>query len=209
MRTIRRIFLAGLIVLLPALITIYILGVTFNIIDSLLRGLLEFYLGYSIPGIGFIATILLIFLVGLLATNVFGKRILQAAEMLFVRLPVVKPVYSAARQIIDTFSAQRKNIFQSVAMIEYPRKGLYAIGFITGTAIGEVQHKTSQNVVTLFLPTTPNPTSGFLLLVPESDIIPLEMSVEEALKLIISGGVVSPDWKNGTKHEGEHYGEIC
>lgn len=209
MRTIRRIFLAGLIVLLPALITIYILGVTFNIIDSLLRGLLEFYLGYTIPGIGFIATILLIFLVGLLATNVFGKRILQAAEMLFVRLPVVKPVYSAARQFIDTFSAQRKNIFQSVAMIEYPRKGLYAIGFITGTAIGEVQHKTSQNVVTLFLPTTPNPTSGFLLIVPESDIIPLEMSVEEALKLIISGGVVSPDWKNGTKQEGEHFGEIC
>lgn len=195
MRTLRRIFLTGLVILLPALVTVYVLGFTFNAIDSLLGNFFRIYLGLNIPGFGFLVTTALIFLVGLVATNVFGHRVLKLVENSFANLPLVKPIYNAIRQIIDAFSGQRRNVFESVAMIEYPRKGIYAIGFITGNGAGEVQHKTEKDVITLFVPTTPNPTSGVLLLVPRDEITPLDMSVEEGLKLIISAGVVVPDWQ--------------
>lgn len=202
MRTIRRIFITGLVLLLPALVTIYLLGFTFNAIDSLLGNLFS-TLGIEIPGLGFLVTIAAIFGVGLVATNVFGNKLLKLVEAKVANLPLIKPIYHSIRQIIVAFSGQRKNVFESVAMIEYPRKGLYAIGFITGQGAGEVQAKTDKDVITLFLPTTPNPTSGFLLLVPRDDITPLEMSVEEALKLIISAGVVIPQWPRPSESGGD------
>lgn len=208
MRTIRRIFLTGLVLLLPALVTIYVLGFTFNVIDSLLGNLFTTWLGIRIPGLGFVVTIAAIFGVGLVATNVFGNKVLKLVETSFANLPLIKPIYNSIRQIIVAFSGQRKNVFESVAMIEYPRKGLYAIGFVTGLGAGEVQAKTDKDVVCLFLPTTPNPTSGFLLLVPRDEVTPLEMSVEEALKLIISAGVVIPEWprhcENGRNSNNGH-----
>ncbi len=194
MRIIRRIFLTGLVLLLPAIISIYILGLTFNWVDSLLGNLLRQYFGVRIPGLGFLITVSAIFVTGLVANNVFGNRVLKMVENGFASIPLVKPIYTAIRQMIDAYSVQRKSVFDSVAMIEYPRKGIYGVGFVTGKDLGEVQEKTSKDVVALFLPTTPNPTSGFLLLVPREDLIPLEMSVEEALKLIVSGGVIVPDW---------------
>lgn len=208
LKEIRRIFVYGLVVSLPALITIYVLVFTFNVIDSVLGGLFRLYLGRTIPGLGFLVTIALIFAVGLAASNVFGSKLLRLVETMFARLPLVKPVYSAIQQLIDAFSAQRKNVFESVAMLEYPRKGVYALGFVTGKGAGEVQDKTSREVVAVFLPTTPNPTSGFLLLVPREELTPLDMSVEEALKLIISGGVVVPEWPRTNQREsGERNGE--
>ncbi|MBS3887193.1 MAG: DUF502 domain-containing protein [Dethiobacter sp.] len=202
MRIVRRIFLTGLVILLPAIISIYILGFTFNWVDSLLGNLLRQYLGVRIPGLGFLITVAAIFVAGLVANNVFGNKVLKMVENGFANIPLVRPIYTATKQIIDAFSAQRKSVFESVAMIEYPRKGIYGVGFVTGSGLGEVQEKTSQDVVALFLPTTPNPTSGFLLLVPREELIPLEMSVEEALKLIISGGVIVPDWpRNSAKTE--------
>ncbi|MBS4023480.1 MAG: DUF502 domain-containing protein [Dethiobacter sp.] len=194
MRTIRRIFITGLVISLPALITIYILGFTFNTVDSLFGNYIELYFGRTLPGLGFLVTVTAIFLVGLVATNVFGHRLIRMLETSFARLPVIKPVYSAARQIIEAFSAQRRSLFQSVVMLEYPKKGIYALAFITVEGSAEIQSKTKADVVTVFLPTTPNPTSGFLLMVPRSDLIFMDMSVEEALKLIISGGVVAPHW---------------
>lgn len=202
MRTIRRIFLTGLVVLLPSLITIYVLGFTFNAIDSLLGNLFSTWFGIEIPGLGFVVTVAAIFGVGLVATNVFGNRVLKFVEASFANLPLIKPIYNSIRQIIVAFSGQRKNVFESVAMIEYPRKGLYAIGFVTGQGAGEVQAKTDKEVVSVFLPTTPNPTSGVLLLVPQEDVAPLEMSVEEALKLIISAGVVIPEWPRPSENGG-------
>jgi uncharacterized membrane protein len=194
--------LTGLVILLPAIISIYILGFTFNWVDSLLGNLLRQYLGVRIPGLGFLITVAAIFVAGLVANNVFGNKVLKMVENGFANIPLVRPIYTATKQIIDAFSAQRKSVFESVAMIEYPRKGIYGVGFVTGSGLGEVQEKTSQDVVALFLPTTPNPTSGFLLLVPREELIPLEMSVEEALKLIISGGVIVPDWpRNSAKTE--------
>ncbi|MBS4008819.1 MAG: DUF502 domain-containing protein [Clostridium sp.] len=202
MRLLRRIFLTGLAILLPAIISIYVLGLTFNWADSLLGNLLRQYLGVRIPGLGFLITVSAILFVGLVANNVFGSRVLKMVENAFASIPLIKPIYTATRQIIDGFSAQRKSVFESVAMIEYPRKGIYGIGFITSSGLGEVQEKTAQDVVALFVPTTPNPTSGFLLLVPREELIPLEMSVEEALKLIISGGVIVPEWpSNSAKTE--------
>jgi uncharacterized membrane protein len=182
--------------MMPVLVTVYVLGFTFRLIDSLLGDFLRLYIGRSLPGVGFLVTVALIFLIGLVATNVIGHKILKFLENWFARLPLVKPIYTASRQIIGAFSSQRRSVFQSVGMIEYPRKGIYAVGFVTGEGMGEVQHKTSADVVTLFLPTTPNPTSGFLLLVPRAEIVTLDMTVEEALKLIISGGVVAPEWEN-------------
>lgn len=194
MKTIRRVFLTGLIIVLPTLITIYILGFTLRLVDSLLSDLLRVYLGRPIPGLGFLVTILFIFLVGLIATNVVGHKIIRLMETAFARLPIVKPIYTASRQIIDAFSSQRRSIFQLVVTIEYPRPGIYCVGFITGGSLPEIQHKTQQELVAVFLPTTPNPTSGFLLLVPKEQVTPLDMTVDDALKLIISGGVVFPEW---------------
>ncbi len=194
MKSVRKIFFTGLIIALPALVTIYILGFTFRAVDSLLGNALEFYTGRTLPGLGFLITIIAIFLIGLIATNVFGNRAIKFIETGFGRLPVIKPVYSAARQIIEAFSARRRSIFQSVVMLEYPRKGIYALAFVTVEGSDEIQHKTEADVITVFLPTTPNPTSGFLLMVPRHELIEMDMTVEEALKLVISGGVVAPKW---------------
>lgn len=194
MKAIRKIFLTGLIVMLPALVTIYILNLTFRAIDALLGDLLRLYVGYTIPGLGFLATIGLIFLVGLLATNVFGHRLVRMAESLFTKIPFVRPIYAATRQIIDAFSMQSRNVFEAVVMVEYPRKGMYGIGFVTGKTRGEVQEKSAMEMMVVFVPTTPNPTTGFLLLVPREEVVYLSMTVEEALKLIISAGVVTPEW---------------
>lgn len=194
MKTIRKIFITGLIVSLPALITVYILNLTFRAFDALLGDLLRLYIGQTIPGLGFLVTMALIFLVGLLAANVFGHRLVRMVEGWFAKIPFVRPIYAATRQIIDAFSLQSRNIFESVVMIEYPRKGMYGIGFVTGKILGELQERTAKEVVPVFVPTTPNPTSGFLLLVPREEVVCLSMTVEDALKLIISFGVVTPEW---------------
>src|SRR5690554_3900791 len=138
----RRLFFTGLIVLLPAMVTLYILYFTFNLVDSFIGSLLQLSLGRSVPGLGFLLTIILVVLVGLVATNVVGKRLLKYIETGFARLPLIKPIYTAIQQIIDAFSTQHRQLFKSAALIEYPRKGLYAVGFITSQGGGEVQEKT-------------------------------------------------------------------
>lgn len=196
MRHIRKVFLTGLLILLPLVITIYILFFTFNLIDSILAGFIRMVVGYPLPGLGLILTILLVMLVGLVATNILGKRFILFCEGCVNRIPLVKTVYGAVKQIIEAFSLQNNSAFQRVALVEYPRRGTYAIGFITGECSGEVQEKTAEEVINVFVPTTPNPTSGMLLLVPKRDVIPLDMSVEDGLKLLISGGVVVPKDKD-------------
>jgi uncharacterized membrane protein len=199
-------FITGLVVLLPTVVSIYVFLLLFNFIDKLILGKLPFAeyipglnylnsLAQKIPGVGFISTILLILLIGILAKNIIGKRLINFFERLMLSLPVVKSIYNAVKQIIEAFIRQDKDAFQKVVLLEYPRKGLYALAFVTGTTRGEIQAKTRQEMINVFLPTTPNPTSGFLLLVPREDLIPLEMSVEEGIKLIISGGVVTPPYQ--------------
>ncbi|MFZ5946046.1 MAG: DUF502 domain-containing protein [Bacillota bacterium] len=199
-------FLTGLAVLLPTVISIYVFLIIFNFIDRLFLGKLPFakYIpglnhlnswAHSFPGIGFLTTIIFILLIGMLAKNILGKRLIHYFDRLMLSLPVVKSIYHAVKQIVEAFMHQGKDAFQKVVLIQYPRKGLYALAFVTGTSKGEIQAKTESEMVNIFLPTTPNPTSGFLLLVPKEDLIPLEMSVEEGIKLIISGGVVVPPFQ--------------
>lgn len=188
----KKIFTTGLITLLPLAITLYVFYVIFNFLDKLLGGVFESIFNYSVPGIGFAAGIILIFLVGFIASNLIGKKIIAVWDSVFQKIPLTRSIYSSAKQIIDAFTVQGKHAFQKVVLLEYPRKGLYAIGFVTGSSRGEVQEKTHEDVINVFIPTTPNPTSGMLILAPRQEVIEMEMTVEEGMKVIVSGGLVSP-----------------
>lgn len=215
MKRLQKFFFTGLVVLLPTVISIYIFLFIFNFIDKLFLGKLPFAqyipglsylnaLAQNVPGIGFLTTIIIILLIGMLATNILGKRLIHYFDRLMLSLPVVNSIYNAVKQIVEAITRNDKEAFQKVVLIQYPRKGLYALAFLTGSSKGEIQAKTQQEMVNVFLPTTPNPTSGFLLLVPQEDLIPLEMSVEEGIKLIISAGVVTPPYNGEQKEEREN-----
>ncbi|MBI2369426.1 MAG: DUF502 domain-containing protein, partial [Deltaproteobacteria bacterium] len=165
--------------------------------DLILGAPLDALLGLHVPGLGIMATIVLVFLVGLFTTNVVGRRLLEWAERLLVRVPVVKSIYLGSKQLVEAITLPGKQTFKRVVMIEYPRRGLYAVGFITSTNIGEVHGgppdgTSTEYVVNVFVPATPNVTSGTLILVPKKEIIPLSLSVEDGVKLVVSGGIVSP-----------------
>ncbi len=190
--SLKKLFTTGLLTLLPLGITVYIFYFIFNFLENMLGGVIEFFFEIEIPGIGFAAGILLIFLVGFIASNIIGRRIIDCWDALFKRIPLTRSIYSSAKQIIDAFKLQGKHAFQKVVLLEYPRKGLFVLGFVTGSSKGEIQEKTHEDLVNIFIPTTPNPTSGMLILAPRREVIELEMTVEEGMKVIISGGLVAP-----------------
>lgn len=193
MKKARQIFLRGLLTLLPIIATIYLLYSLFGFLDRFLGGYISLLIGRTIPGIGIIAGFIIIFIMGSVVSNVIGQRVFNFAERMLRRIPIVPRVYFALKQIVDAFTLQGKHVFNKVVLIEYPRKGLYVIGFLTGECKGEVQVKTAAKLMNVFVPTTPNPTSGMLILVPEGEIVYLDMTVEEGLKLIVSAGVVVPE----------------
>lgn len=198
---IRTYFFTGLVVAAPIGITIYLTWWFVSLFDSWIKPLVpdtynpDNYLPFSVPGVGLIVALLAITLIGALTANLFGRTIVNLWERLLNRTPVVRNVYSALKQIFETVLSQKTNSFSDVCLIEYPRKGLYAIAFVSTEASGEIPNKAKTgDLASVFLPTTPNPTSGFLLFVPEKDVIRLEMSVEEGAKLVISAGLVVPDF---------------
>lgn len=193
MKRIRNYFIAGLAVLIPLVGSLYVFWLIFNFLDGLLSSLIAEIFGRPLPGLGFILTILFTLLVGYLTSNFLGKKILELVDYIFFRIPLLRNVYSSFKQIVDSFMQQNKTAFKKVVMIEYPRKGLFVLGFLTGESRGEVQENTRADTINVFVPTSPNPTSGMLVLVPRQEVIFLKMSVEEGLKLIISGGVFSPE----------------
>ena len=199
MKKIRQILLRGLLTLLPIIATVYLLYSLFGFLDKFLGGYISLLIGRTVPGIGIIAGFIIIFIMGSVVSNVIGQRFLDFAERMIRRIPIVPRVYFALKQIVDAFTLQGKHVFNKVVLIEYPRKGLYVVGFLTGECKGEVQVKTDAKLMNVFVPTTPNPTSGMLILVPESDILYLDMTVEEGLKLIVSAGVVVPEILNEDK----------
>jgi len=152
----------------------------------------ETYLHIHVPGLGLILVVILVFAVGLLTRNFVGRKIVRLGENIVDRIPLVRVIYAGVKQLLETIFLQKTEAFKKVALVEYPRRGAYVIGFITGESKGEVQNKTDKNMINIFIPTTPNPTSGFYILIPEDELILLNMSVEDAFKLIISGGIVSP-----------------
>ena len=188
----KKIFTTGLLTLLPLAITIYVFYMVFNFLDNLLGDLIKALFNYRVPGIGFAAGLLLILIVGFIASNIIGNRLITFSDKLLQRLPLARSIYTSAKQIIDAFTVQGKNAFQKVVLLEYPRKGLYALGFVTSSSISEIQEKTHAEILSVFIPTTPNPTSGMLILAPRHEVIDLEMTIEEGMKVIISGGLFSP-----------------
>lgn len=190
LQSIRNTFLAGLIVFIPLVATVYVLWFGFDFLDSLLRPVLKRVLGVYLPGFGLIATLLLIFALGALARLTLGKRIVAALEQAIMRIPLVKTVYATVKHASEAVIDTKASGFKGVVLVEYPRRGCYVIGFTTGANIEEVQEKIKEKVINVFIPTAPNPTSGMVIIVPEDEVIPLKMSVEEGLKLIVSGGFV-------------------
>ena len=193
-------FLTGLLVILPISITVYVVWGLIRAMDAILKYipakyLPETYLQIHIPGLGLILVVILVFVVGLLTRNIIGRKIVRLGENIVDRIPLVRVLYTGVKQLLEPLFLQKTNAFKRVALIEYPRRGVYVIGFITGESKGEVQNKTSKNMMNVFVPTTPNPTSGFYILIPEDEVVYLNMSVEDAFKLIISGGIVSPPEK--------------
>ena len=196
----QRYFLAGLLVFLPVVFTLWFLGWVIGLLDGVLDVLPagvhpNTYLPFAIPGLGALVTVMLILFLGILTRGVATRRFLAAWENIFVKIPIFRGVYTAVQKLVQTFLGQSQNARQ-VVMIEYPRKGIYTVGFAMGRAWRELEMKQDTQLVNVFVPTTPNPTSGFYLLVPTAEISPLDMTMEEALKLITSGGLITPDDKN-------------
>jgi uncharacterized membrane protein len=196
----QRYFLAGLLVFLPVVITLWFLGWVIGLMDGLLDVLParlhpNFYLPFAIPGLGAIVTFGFILFLGVLTRGVATRRFLAAWDRVFVQIPIFRGVYTAVQKLVQTFLGQ-SHANRQVVMIEYPRKGIYTVGFAMGRAWHELEKNNEVPLVNVFIPTTPNPTSGFYLLVPANDVAPLNLSMEEALKLITSGGLITPDDKN-------------
>jgi len=201
----RNYFLTGLIIAGPVGITLYIVWWFVNLIDGWVKPLLpdrylpETYLPFTVPGVGLILAVTALILIGALTANLFGRSLVNYGEVIVNRMPVVRSVYRALKQIFETVLSQSNATFQQVGLIQYPRKGLYAIVFISTETTGEILHRTDEEdagLLSVFLPTTPNPTSGFLLFVPAPDVLILDMTVEEAAKLVISAGLVVPRYQD-------------
>ncbi|MDO9527555.1 MAG: DUF502 domain-containing protein [Syntrophales bacterium] len=201
-KKIKNTFLTGIAVIIPIGLTVYILLGMTNLMDKILKIIPTRFqpdelLNFHIPGLGVIFTLILIFIVGLITKSYLGNKLVRLGEWFVNKIPFVRSIYQAIKQLVDAVFSDKSQSFKKVVIVEYPRKGMYAIALVTGEAKGEVQTKTAQKCINLFIPTTPNPTSGFYIMVPEDDVINMDMTVEEAFKLIISGGIVAPSEQSG------------
>jgi uncharacterized membrane protein len=194
----KRYFITGLLVLVPLVITIWVLKALIGIMDQSLLLLPigwrpETQFGFYVPGIGTLLTLLIVLVTGMIATNFFGKRIILFWEGLLARVPVVKSIYYSVKQVSDTLFSDSGQAFRKALLVQYPREGSWTIAFQTGHPGGDVVNHLKGEYISVYVPTTPNPTSGFFLMMRRDDVIELDMSVDEALKYIISMGVVTPD----------------
>ena len=194
----RNYMLAGIIVTAPVSITLYISWQFIDFVDGQVTPLIpakynpETYLPFSLPGLGLLVMLVALTVIGALAAGFVGRFFVRTGERILAQMPVIRSIYGALKQVFETVFAAKSRAFREVVLIEYPRKGIWAVGFATGTTKGEVQNIIEDEVVNVFLPTTPNPTSGFLLFLPRKDVTFLSMSVEEGVKMVISAGVVTP-----------------
>lgn len=199
-------FFTGLVIVAPVMLTAYIIWGIIRFIDNKVVPFVpdfynpSTYLGQDIAGFGVVIFLIFTTIVGAFTKGLFGRSLLRAGESIVDRMPVVRSIYNGLKQIVETVLSQSKNSFQNACLIEYPRKGIWAIAFVSTETKGEVDTKaTEDELLSVFLPTTPNPTSGFLLFVPKKDVIILDMTVEEAAKLVISAGLVVPPEKTDAK----------
>ncbi len=193
---VRKYILTGLLVLIPMFLTFWVLLTLFNWTDRVLNLIPRAYrpevlIGFPIPGLGLILTVAIIFVIGGLVANVIGRKMVATGERILEKIPFLRWFYFSTKQIIEAVFISGQDSFRRAVLLEYPRRGVYSIGFITGEATGQLGDKVPDSL-TVFVPTTPNPTSGYLIVVPESDTVPLSWSVDQAFRVIISAGVVMP-----------------
>ncbi|MBU6269822.1 MAG: DUF502 domain-containing protein [Betaproteobacteria bacterium] len=198
----RAYFVTGLLIWVPLVITLWVLNLIVSTMDQSLQLLPaemqpEVLWGRRIPGVGVVLTVVVIFLTGLLTRNILGQGLVRLWEKLLSRIPIVRSIYSSVKQVSDTVLSPTGQAFRKAILVQYPRSGVWTIGFQTGTPAHEVRQAVSVEMVSVYVPTTPNPTSGFFLMFPRHETIELEMSVDEALKYVVSMGVVAPDPTTG------------
>ena len=192
-KVVRRYLITGLIVLLPVVVTAAVLWRLFTALDAILGRFVETYLGRSIPGVGLVALVAIVIGIGAIASNLMGRRLIGAGETLVTRVPLMGWIYRTTKQLFSVILGERSTSFRKVVLVNYPRSGTYSVAFLTSESPTSVESKLGKGFVTVFLPTTPNPTSGFLLVVPSDEVIPLDMSVDEGLRLVISAGALAQE----------------
>jgi uncharacterized membrane protein len=195
----RKYFVTGLLILVPLAITLWVLNLIITTLDQSLLLLPERWrpvvlFGYNLPGAGAVLTVLIIFVTGLLTRNFIGKKLVYVWELLLTRIPIVSSIYSSVKQVSDTLFSSSGNAFRKAMLVQYPRQGSWTIAFLTGAPGGDVKNHLVGDYISVYVPTTPNPTSGFFLMMPRSEAIELDMTVDEALKYIVSMGVVAPEY---------------
>ncbi len=201
MARLRNYFLTGILVSAPIVLTIYVTLLFLNFVDSRVARLLPdgLYPEDGIPGFGLIVGVSFFILVGWFAKNFMGRLVIQISESVVERMPIVRTIYSAFKQMFEMVMGQQAQAFREAVLVEFPKENSWALGFVTGTTQGEIQNRTHDTVINVFVPTTPNPTSGFLIFVPEGKLIRLDMPVDDALKMVISGGIITPPDRRHTK----------
>ncbi len=194
-------FLSGILVTAPIALTLYIAWAVITAIDDKVKNLipakyyLEKIIPFEIPGFGIVIAFLIFTLIGTFAAGFMGRLVVKFGEKLMERMPLIRGLHSTVKQIFQAVFERDKNSFREVVLLEYPRKGIWSLGFVTGVTKGHVQKETKEEVLNIFVPTTPNPTSGFLLFVPRSDIKTMDMSVEEGIKMVVSAGIITPKFE--------------
>lgn len=180
---------AGLLVVVPVFVTAAVISFLFRLVDGWTRPVSQQLFGRELPGVGILVTLLIVYLTGLLSTNFVGKKLLELFDRLLENLPLVKTVYTGSKQLVEAVSPGGRRAFRRVVLVEFPKKGTYALGFVTGDGIGPLKNRT----LSVYVPTAINPTSGFLLFAPPEEVLEPGLTIEEGLKLVVSGGVVVPD----------------
>jgi len=196
MNKLKRYFITGLLTILPIFLTLSILLIIFRLIDNIIGRLINSYLktafGFSIPGLGFILAILIILVTGFVVSHLVSKRVLPLIEKLFLKFPGIRQIYPSIKQVVGFIFSKDKDVFKKVVLVEYPSKGIWSVGFMTNEGFREAQELTGQELVHVLIGSTPSPWSGFFILVPKNAVKFLEMSAEEGIKLIVSGGIFKP-----------------
>lgn len=189
---IKRNFVSGVLVIVPIILTYIVLKFLFKAIDGILQPIIFKIFGYYVPGLGIFTTILLIILAGIFTRNIIGAKLYRTGDKILARLPIIRPVYSSAKQLLEAVTGPSVVSFKEVALIEYPRRGVYALAFIS-KRVKINTNGTERDYCSVFVPSTPTPISGMVIMVPAEEVITLDMTIEEGIKYLVSGGVVSPD----------------
>ena len=208
----KKYIIAGLLVWVPLGVTILVIKLLVDVLDQTLlllpdRLQPEALFGFKIPGLGVALSVIIVLATGIVVANLFGRQLIQFWESMLARIPFVSKIYTGVKQVLETVLSSQGQAFRKVLLVEYPRRGMWTLAFQSSSETGEAQFKTGKEVINVFVPTTPNPTSGFFIMIPREDTVELEMSVDDGLKMIISAGLVVPQWSADSTGEAKKLAE--